>query len=647
MSELLQQDMEVSIENIGGIDETTVALSPGVTVLTGRNATNRTSFLQALMAALGSDNATLKGDADRGEVTLRTDDAAYSRTLVRSGDGVAFRGDPYLDDPEVADTFAFLLEGNPARRAVVRDDDLRELIMRPVDTDAIEAEIRELTREKQRLDEEIEELEAEFDRLPELETRVADLEEQAEEKRAELESKKEELAAAEADVEEQREAKAELEEKLEALNDARSELEETRRSIEVEREALEMLESDLAEYREELAAMADAPMGEHAELEAEIDRLRTEASDLDSQINDLQSVIQFNRDMLEGDAPEVLSGLEDETGESGAVTDQLVAPDTVTCWTCGSEVEEGAIERTLQVLQDVNEEKYSERTAVRDRIEELESRRKELERQQQERDRLESRIAEAEGEIETREETISGLEERKAELLDEVESLEAAVESLQEEDYSEILDRHRAVNQLEFELSRIESELSETRAEIDDIEAIEDNRDELAARREALESELADLRTRIDRIEADAVEQFNEHMDAILGILEYRNIERVWIERRERTVREGRSKTQKSTFDLHVVRSSDGGTVYEDTVDHLSESEREVVGLIFALAGYLVHDLNDEVPFMLLDSMEALDSARIAALVDYFERFVDTIVIALLPEDAAALDEQYERVTDI
>jgi chromosome segregation ATPase len=599
------------------------------------------------MAVLGSDDATLKGDADRGEVTLHTDDAAYSRTLVRSGDGVAFRGDPYLDDPEVADTFAFLLEANPARRAVVRDDDLRELIMRPVDTDAIEAEIRELTREKQRIDEEIEELAVEFDRLPELETQLADLEEEAEEKRTELESKKEELAAAEADVEEQREAKAELEEKLEALNDARSELEETRRSIEVEREAIEMLEGDLAESREELAAMADAPMGEHAELEAEIDRLRTEASDIDSQINDLQSVIQFNRDMLEGDAPEALSSLEDETGASDAVTDQLVAADTMTCWTCGSEVEEGAIERTLQVLRDVNEEKYSERTEIRDRIEELESRRKDLEREQQERDRLESRVAETEAEIETREGTVTELEERKAELLDEVESLEAAVESLQEEDYSEILDRHRAVNQLEFELSRVESELSETRSEIDDIEAIEDNRDELAARREALESELADLRTQVDRIEADAVEQFNEHMDAILGILEYRNIERVWIERRERTVREGRSKTQKSTFDLHIVRSSDSGTVYEDTVDHLSESEREVVGLIFALAGYLVHDLNDEVPFMLLDSMEALDSARIAALVDYFERFVDTIVIALLPEDAAALDDQYERVTDI
>ncbi len=51
---------------------------------------------------------------------------------------------------------------------------------------------------------------------------------------------------------------------------------------------------------------------------------------------------------------------------------------------------------------------------------------------------------------------------------------------------------------------------------------------------------------------------------------------------------------------------------YEDTLRHLSESEREVTGFVFALAGYLVHDVHEQVPFMLLDSLEAIDSDRIA-----------------------------------
>jgi hypothetical protein len=67
----------------------------------------------------------------------------------------------------------------------------------------------------------------------------------------------------------------------------------------------------------------------------------------------------------------------------------------------------------------------------------------------------------------------------------------------------------------------------------------------------------------------------------------------------------------------------------------------------FALAGYLVHDLYESLPFIMVDSLEALDADRIAALVEYFEEYAEYLVVALLPEDAAALDDDYQRVTDI
>src|SRR5699024_9998240 len=148
---------EIHASDIGGIDETTVSVSPDVTVLTGRNATNRTSFLRAMMAALGSAHSSLKGDADRGEVELafaddKGDTNAYTRTLEREGGTVVMGGEPYLADAESADLFAFLLENNEARRAVARGGDLREVIMRPVDTDAIHAEITQLETRKRDLD---------------------------------------------------------------------------------------------------------------------------------------------------------------------------------------------------------------------------------------------------------------------------------------------------------------------------------------------------------------------------------------------------------------------------------------------------------------------------------------------------------------
>jgi|AntRauTorcE11898_2_1112593.scaffolds.fasta_scaffold00636_9 recombinational DNA repair ATPase RecF len=110
-----QQTAQVEITNIGGIDHSSLTLNPGVNVLSGKNATNRTSFLQALMAVCGSEQTTVKADAEHGEVTLSMGEKRYS-----------FDGEPYLDDPILADLFAFLLENNEARQAVARGDNLRE-----------------------------------------------------------------------------------------------------------------------------------------------------------------------------------------------------------------------------------------------------------------------------------------------------------------------------------------------------------------------------------------------------------------------------------------------------------------------------------------------------------------------------------------
>ena len=43
----------------------------------------------------------------------------------------------------------------------------------------------------------------------------------------------------------------------------------------------------------------------------------------------------------------------------------------------------------------------------------------------------------------------------------------------------------------------------------------------------------------------------------------------------------------------------------------------------------------------------AIDSDRIATLVEYMQGYADYLVVALLPEDAAALDDSYQRVTEI
>ncbi|SIR75477.1 AAA domain-containing protein [Haladaptatus litoreus] len=642
--------VELSATNIGGIDHTSVTFSPGVTVLTGRNATNRTSFLQAIMAALGSERASLKGDADEGSVELTIGDETYTRTLTRQNGTVVTSGEPYLDDPEIADLFAFLLESNEARRAVARGDDLRDLIMRPVDTEAIQADIEQLTTEKRQIDDELEELKSLKHKLPSLEEKRTRLKEEIEEKRAALETKETELEEADSDVSETRKEQNELEEKLDELRETRSTLEDVRFKIGTEEDSIEALQDELEDLESEQAELPDGSTDPATDFEEELQTLRERKRQLDSTVNELQTIVQFNEEMLEGTSPNIRTALQSttESDSDGSLTDQLVADtETVVCWTCGSEVEKQKIESTLDQLRSLRQEKLDERSELNAEMGELEEEKSELKAQQQERQQIEQRLQQLETELDDRTAKLDDLRDERGTITEEIDTLEQEVEELEQEDYSEVLDLHREANQLEFELERLETDLDDVEAEISDIENQLIEQEQLEDQRAQIQDELTDLRTRIDDIEANAVEQFNEHMASMLELLDYANLDRIWIERTDQEVREGRRKVTKSVFNLHVIRTTDSASTYEDTIDHLSESEREVTGLVFALAGYLVHDVYDRVPFILLDSLEAIDSDRIATLVEYFSEYAGYLVAALLPEDAAALDDAYERVTEI
>jgi chromosome segregation ATPase len=639
----------VHVSNIGGIEETTVDLDPGVNVLVGRNATNRTSFLQSIMAVAGSERATLKGDAERGGVEMELGEETYTRTLERHGTTVGYSGDPILEDPELADLFAFLLEDNEARRAIETQTDLRGLVMRPVDTEAINDRIEELLSERERIDDEIEAAEAANRRIPELEERRVEIEEEIEEKQEALEAKQAEIDEADAGVEESKEEQNDLEEALDRLNDRRAELERVASRLENERSSLASVREERNDVEEALEDVEEVAEDETAYLDDRVATLRERKRKLDSTITQLQSLIQFNEEMLEGEHTEVLQLLADDEEGSGAVTDALLQSGGAAgrCWTCGAEVSTEDVEETLEKLRSLAREKRQERSDVNSDLEEVQAKRNELETRAKRHENLSARREELGEEIEEREAAVERLDEERTEAEAAVEELEERIEDLEEGRHSAVLDLHREANELQFELNDLQDDLEALTEEIADLQEEAERRDDLEAEREELTTELEDLRTRIDRLESDAVESFNEHMETVLDVLDYENVSRVWIERATEQVREGRRNVERSTFRLHVIRTGADGAAYEDTVDHLSESEREVIGLVFGLAGYLVHEVYEEVPFMLLDSLEAIDSDRIAALVDYFHEYAPYIAVALLPEDAQALDDDYRRIREI
>ncbi|MGM0604665.1 MAG: archaea-specific SMC-related protein [Halobacteriota archaeon] len=634
----------VTVENLGGIDSTTVELDDGVNVLAGRNATNRTSLLRAIMAALGSDDVSLKADAESGRVALEADGQTYTRELERTNGSVVYSGEPYLEDSTVADLFAFLLEVNESRQAVSRGEDLRDLIMRPVDVDEIHDEIDANRSERRRIDEEIDRLESLQAELPSLESRRTSLEEELHAVEAELTEKR--TAVANTDAAAAKEDKAELDTKLAEFQSLQSSIENTRFQLETETESVETLQAELESLRSELEALPESPDLDVDAIDAELDRLRDKQSSNDASTSQLQSIIQFNQEMLDGADTDIVSALREDTDDSPA--DKLLEDESsVVCWTCGSYVETAQIESTIDSMRSLRQEKLSERNRIKAEISELQSKKREANRHRERRSEIERRIERTERELHNRKERRESLTEERNTLKERLEELESEIERLEAQTQSETLEQHKEINRLELRRDRLESDIADVESRIDDTEAELDRLESLRSDRERVTERLSELRTRIERLEAESIEAFNEHMDAVLDVLEYENLERIWIERVERTVREGRKKVERSVFDLHIVRKTGDGTAYEDTIDHLSESEREVTGLVFALAGYLVHEVHKTVPFMLLDSLEAIDSDRIAALVEYFSEYADTVVVALLPEDAAALDSDYNRIREI
>lgn len=639
--ERVSDNIKVVAEGIGGIDSTTVRLKTGVNLLEGRNATNRTSFLQAIMAALGSDNVSLKGDRDEGYVELEIGGETYTRKLRRENGEVQFSGDPYLSNSTEADLFAFLLETNEARKVVTNRAELREVIMRPVDTTDIERQIVNHQEELRAIDEKIENLETQRERLPGLEDKRARIEAKLEETREALADTRADLESADNDVADRREEQERLEDTLSDLSGVRSTLDDVQYRLETEREALTSARDELEAAKEMQDTQIDTPDRRLEEIEAEIDRLRNRKRACDSRVSKLHRMVQFNEEMLDGES--VLGDLLDESQD--AITDELLGEGETTCWTCGSSVEKTEIEGMLERLRELSQSQRRERRSIEEKLGDLTDERDSLESDKQELAELNERIDGLKSDIERREETIEDLDAQRKELRDRIGELEEKAEALEGVSESRVIELHKTVNEKEATVERLEREKKSVTEKIEDLEASADRITELERTRHQVSEQLTELRTRIDRLEEEALEAFNEHMAALVDILQFDNLSRVWIERKTET--ETGSRGGDSSFTLHVVRTADDGSAYEDTLDHLSESEREVAGVVFALSGYLVHEVYEIVPLILLDSLEAIDAERIALLIEYIAEYAPTVVAALLREDAQMLEDSHHRIEEI
>lgn len=637
-SPLTEQPLTITADNIGGINHTEKRLPPGVNILAGENATNRSSFLQAIMAGLGSDRVSLKADADDGQVSLQVDDQTSTRTLTRTDrNTVITGGDPYLneEDATLANLYAFLVEDNEVRQAVKRGDNLYDILMRPVDKAEIERQQRQLKERRESLEKDIENAEAAADE-------VIELEEERTRLQGRIEILEEEIEDLDAEVEE-------LEAKANEQEETNDEIDALQTQIGEKQRERQGIKSDIQEKQQRITKKRNrldkigVPDISKAELESKKKSSESKQDDLydkqaifkdwESSITDAQ---QLNKDVLEGrlKLDRILSNLDSKdipngplsNGDSRELTNQLTEADTVLCQACGSSVDKDQIETVNEQYEAMASALYEQHATLQEEIDNLDkeinnirAKLNDYKEARETREELENDISRYEDEIAGKKETVETLDEEIAELESERDALEPSPV------FEELIETKSERQSKEAELSRLKTKLTQTESKIVSKESEAEREETLREQKEDVQEELDELRMKIDEIESELVSQFNEQMENVLELLDYKNIARVWLDHRE------------EEFRLTITRETTNGTAYEDQIGNLSESERNVIGLVVALTGYLVHDVYEICPVMVLDSIEMIDGVRINRLIDHFSSYQSYLIATLLPGDADAI----------
>ncbi|MDS0222815.1 ATPase [Haloarcula sp. S1AR25-5A] len=570
----------IEIERIAGILDGSSTLKPGVNVVRGSNWQGKSSFIEAIKAALGTSTELTEG-ADSGTVHLETPTGEYDVTLTRENGTVSQQGHPYLtDEYDVirAALFACLDERNAVRRAVRAGENLEDVLLRPLDFQNIDEQIETLQREREQIETELSQAREAKKRLPTVQEKVTRLETEIEELQAKRETIDSETSTDDSSESVRRQ-----------LSQARSEQNQARNRIERLEQSIERTEQRLSERHNDLEAL-EIPA--YNEIEDKLDDAREALSQVERDAEVLQSLYSATEMVLSEGRLDLLTDVERD-----------IDGDTIDCWTCGHETTRADVADHLDALGEKLTALRAQKETYRDTVEELETQREEISQARRRKSDLEAEIADLEATLADREQSLETARNRLEQAKSEVDQLAEHVD----ETVAELSD-------VESEIKYREAELEETTDELTQLET-------RAARVEALESDLesvrddlAELRSRKDRIKREAREAFDAAMQDILA-------------------RFGTGfETARLTADFDIVVARDG---QEASLDALSEGELELIGFVAALAGRQSFDVDETIPLMLVDGLGGLDDDNLHTLIEYLQQETEYLVFTAYPEYTA------------
>ena len=601
-------EIQFAVENIGGIDQLAFETRSEVILVTGPNASNKTSLLTAIAFALGYPTVPIKTDAEEGSVSLRIGDTEVARSAKATPNGRAITGDtiaPEDSRPDLVRLFACLLEFNEIRQAIRANTEFKQLLTAPVDIDALEQERSTKLEEKRAI-------KRDLDQLSDVDERIEATEAQIETTASPIEDLQEELTS----MRERQRETASDDDELTALFEERTDLVRERNQY---REQVSDLKASLTRLDERMDKIVASREEVSEEVDAhDLEALRAERREIKEQIQDaerrsnvLQSVLLANRELVESPYAGVLG---EET---------TVLRDEYDCWTCGEPTTADRIEETLQELQALINEDRSRRNQFEPALAEIDEKIDRVNNAKRQVRVLEDERKQLAEQREHREDSLQVAQDQLSEAETALQRLDEELSTRQRKRESSVSDLTNEIEEVQSQLTVAQQELSQLRAEKDRLQAKHAERERKESRLSDVNEDIVELTQQIENTEQALREQFNAVIEELLSILAYENIDRIWLD---------------GNFSVIISRELDGVT-RRDSLEHLSESEREMVGIVLALAGYLTYDVKDSVPVLVLDALGAFDSTRTANLLTYISDQVPVLVAAASPESVQALEE--------
>lgn len=609
----------LTVTNIGGIHSGTTTINDGLNVIQASNFRGKSSLIAALRTAIGATghygSHPLTEGTDKGEVTLETNSDTHNVMLERvSQTRVERKGTPYITDETdqiSARLFMCLDENNPIRRAVRNGEDLTELLQAPLDIEDIDAQIDALKNKKQDIEQQISEAEKAGEQLPAVQERVTSLKTELEE----LKSQQEELTGGETN----REDIERLSDKISAKSSQLANIGKDISRIENEIERKENQISRKEDERDEIDVL------DKREDSQKIDELREQREALSRQIDLVEDLYRANQNVVDADEVEVITDV-----------DRSIVGDEVDCWVCGQQTTKDSIEGRIAELQSKTAEIREKKATIETELEKRETQQREIRRTKQKKEQLENKIRQLRADIDERRGILQDKLKRKESLEVEIESLRGELENAEDEYNEELTD-------VKTEIRTTESDLQSQQEKLESLEQRYGRISELEAERDDIRSSLSKLRNRKKDTQENLKERFNTIISDIIRELKPGFSS-------ARLVLKTNERGEVETIDLEIARDIDS-TGQRTTVETLSEGEVELIGLVVALAGYQAFDVDESVPFIMIDGISQLAAEHLRSVATYLDDMTEILVTTAYPEagdfDGHVIDpDEWDVVSD-